>query len=62
MHIFDEDIDHLKEHPDDARWIKNQVDSRLWDRLLSHGLPENMLDQVSADPHENVGEESPKGS
>ncbi|KAK2605552.1 hypothetical protein N8I77_008381 [Diaporthe amygdali] len=29
MHIFDEDINHLKDHPIDARWIKNQVDSRL---------------------------------
>jgi len=35
MEITEQDIDFLKQHPEDARWLKNNVDPRHWLKLAS---------------------------
>jgi len=35
MEITEKDIDFLKQHPEDARWLKKNVDSRHWHKLAS---------------------------
>lgn len=33
MRIFDEDIEFLKTHPDDARWLKEKLDQQFWKQI-----------------------------
>jgi hypothetical protein len=42
-YMFQVYLDHLKDHPEDVRWLKDNLEPKFWSRLETEGitLPDN---------------------